>query len=218
MGGGDRTKPTDWVQAVAALLAVILAAPALWVGLATYRDQVQVTRAQLESTQLEQRRYVERYAVRVSYWVEWMSVDGKDFLVVKVQNRSPVPITEIRIIVFGWDDDSGVQLEDQDVYPAREIAVPCSILTLRLQVQVEPDVFEDIQDLHHPFVTTLRFTDAVGRWEHPRTGYPSPIDAPRGLRPHEGTEPPIRFGWSGRFLASEVPGTRQSAGDCGEGG
>ncbi|MET8909504.1 hypothetical protein [Micromonospora sp. NPDC004551] len=59
---------TDWLQGFSALLAVVLAAPALIVAVVTYRDQQEINRAQLESTRIERQRYEQRFASRVAVW------------------------------------------------------------------------------------------------------------------------------------------------------
>ncbi|WP_433112235.1 hypothetical protein [Micromonospora sp. CA-246542] len=208
------------MQAVAALLAVIVAAPALWIGLNTYRDQVRVTRAQLESTRLEQRRYEERYAARVSYWDERMKLGGEEFAVVKVQNRSPVPVNRISILAYYRDVAAGASPPRSEwvEYPANAIAPPCSILTFRLRMQVNADRYRDYEPNFSPVVTALRFADTVQWWEFQRNFWtPGVLGGPERLRVDEMDMRMVSRDGMSLLEAWEVPGTRQPAGDCGEG-
>jgi hypothetical protein len=57
-----------WLQAVGAVLAVLLAAPALFISLDTLRDQQRINEQTGINLSLEGERYRKRYASRVSWW------------------------------------------------------------------------------------------------------------------------------------------------------
>ncbi|MET8229057.1 hypothetical protein ABZS77_00035 [Micromonospora sp. NPDC005298] len=240
----ERPKLTDWLQAAAALAAVLFAVPALVVAVFTYRDQLRVTEAQLrsteaqlESTRIDRERYDARYAARVTYWEA--TEDSGRLPAFKVQNRSPVPVMRIQFLMKG--DLAGRPI-GPFYYGGSVTAPPCSVLTLRLSTFAK--------GVHHPppvnlMVAGMQFLDTIGWWhleamEAPDFGAvraPVRLDGrPRQERDEEfsetdGSYPEISEQWREWFRyragippegvelrATEVPGTREAAGDCGEGG
>ncbi|MDO3704937.1 hypothetical protein Q3W71_25040 [Micromonospora sp. C28SCA-DRY-2] len=211
------------MQAGAALLAVIVAAPALWVAVATYQDQIRVTEAQLESTQLDRQRYQERYARRVTFWNDRLKVaEPRSLPVVTLQNRAPVPVREIYFIVdvigaaIGYADRG----QHTFAFPADVHAPPCTILTFRLLVTGFPDGGSDnTGDADYSLVRAIRFTDTVQWWElepnanwgSTELGGPKPLSRDKPFIPAA-----AKTGYA--FYAAEVPGTREAASDCGESG
>ncbi|MEU9828568.1 hypothetical protein [Micromonospora chersina] len=215
----ERAKVAEWFQVLTSFLAVVIGVPALWTAVGAYQDQQEVNRsqlrvneAQLRVAELEARRYEERYAVRVSFWTE---VVGRgqpgQHVVVKVQNRSPVPVKEIHFVV----SDEGVDGRPVPrlYYSLGGTAPPCSILTFRL----EPTGDEAVRDPFNSFALSMRFLDSVGWWELFQSVALAPeAGAPRRLSLGELGFQPLDTGGR-RYLATQVPGTRESAGDCGEG-
>ncbi|MGW3619144.1 hypothetical protein [Micromonospora arida] len=177
------------------MLALTVAMPALVVATVTYRDQQEINRAQLESTQLERQRYEQRYASRVAVWANEDLSGGTDTSVtVKVQNRSPVPIREVSIQIL----DLGRALVDPDretSYRLNGDIPPCSLLTFQLADSTRGVVSAAKSSV------SLSFSDTVGDW-------------------HLGHDGLVQgSGW--RFnpgRAVEMDEQRQTAEDCGEGG
>ncbi|WP_174536719.1 hypothetical protein [Micromonospora chalcea] len=194
----ERAKLTDWVQALSGLLAVAVAIPALIVAGVTYRDQQEINRTQLEMAQLERDRYEKRYASRVAFW--WLTYprDGQSGRL-KVQNRSPVPISGITLVGV---PAGGPSTPPQQAYLLTTDAPPCVVLTLSLPTLPGDEEFWPW--LHKSF--GLHFTDPTRSW------FLWPTGLQRSSR--ELSLPRVRF----LGAATEVPDTRESAGDCGEGG
>ncbi|MEU3117190.1 hypothetical protein ABZ652_24195 [Micromonospora chalcea] len=208
------------MQAGAALLAVVVATPALWVTVATYQDQIRVTEAQLEATQLERRRYDERYAARVSYWSDWAKEpDGFPYEVMKLQNRAPVPISSVTFVTQPNPDHRNKDtLQPEPGFVAALDAPPCSILTFQL-IWVSPEL-EDIV-AHWAAVEAVQFHDSLGWWERRRDPSPGAGEF-ENARPIEYADTVRHHWWRHQpagghpYRAREVG--RESIGDCGEAG
>ncbi|MFG1918397.1 hypothetical protein [Micromonospora sp. NPDC048898] len=181
---------------MAALLAVTLAAPALWIAVSTYRDQQALTREQLELTRLERERYEQRFASRVAFWIptedEVRRPKGIAF-VVRVQNRSPVPIGSIVIA------PRFPQALDVGFFSTVDIP-PCSLITLGLDHEGAVRSMT-LPDRGLPMLG-MSFYDSVGIWAIGSSGVQRTMGT--RLRPSIG--------------AAELPGTREVLSDCGEGG
>lgn len=220
---------------------MLFAVPALLIAVATYRDQLRITEAQLrstdaqlESTRIDRERYDSRYAARVTYWDVTEKPGG--FPTLKVQNRSPVPIMRIRFIMAA--EFAGRPFGPY-YFGNNVTAPPCSVLTLRL--------VKSVKGVHQPpefhWVVGMDFLDTVGWWhleamESPDFGAvrapvrldarPRQVPEPRFTAPDPPQIPKgeldafkYRYGIMPEgveLLATEVPGTREAAGDCGESG
>jgi hypothetical protein len=105
---------TAWIQALGAVLAVLLAAPALFISLDTLRDQQRINEQTGINLSLERERYRKRYASRVSWWKTkntWWERNmktpnlprtlGEKPLNAVIQNRSTVPATNVQIAFIG---------------------------------------------------------------------------------------------------------------------
>ncbi|MEU0077714.1 hypothetical protein ABZ652_24200 [Micromonospora chalcea] len=180
------------MQAAAALVAV----PALAIALITYRDQQEINRSQLEMAQLERKRYEERYASRVAFWWERRPTESAGR--VRVQNRSPVPMSNLALLV----DPIGGILGPRE-YRFTVDMPPCSILAIALPQLTDDRAFWDEPRGHE---VMLEFDDP---------GTSSWVLRPRGLR-HDEYRSFLRESPSVAW-AQEIPGTRETAGDCGEG-
>ncbi|WP_433343947.1 hypothetical protein [Micromonospora sp. CA-111912] len=194
----ERARATDWMQALSSFVTVIVAIPALVIATVTYRDQQEINRSQIEMAQLERGRFEQRYAARVAYW--WVRPAGTRLGPgrFKVQNRSPVPIRGIGMRVTPTQKP-GTPVPHIYNVPA---APPCVILTIDL-----PPLSQDVDMalwINHPPAVELQFTDPTGPW----------LLSSDGLERDKGA-PPNAIRWQS---ALEVDGTRESAGDCGEGG
>lgn len=193
----EPAKPTDWIQGISALLAVVLAAPALVVAVVTYRDQQEINRAQLEMTRLERQRYDQRFASRVAAWqIREKPWDSKTPVHVRVQNRAPVPIKRLSVeatsdFLLSWP--SGPRFFDLNV----DIP-PCTLMTFDINNMIVPEGESDLPLIN----VTLWFSDPVGSWKA----------GPQGVeRVDETSRKPV-FGY-GVELSEE----RETAADCGEG-
>src|SRR4051812_35741727 len=71
----ETTRPTDWIQALSGILALIVAAAALAVSLDTLRDQQNINRDQIRLNQLNTLRNQQRYSSRVAWWWSTASSD-----------------------------------------------------------------------------------------------------------------------------------------------
>ncbi|MBM0201829.1 hypothetical protein JNW90_01000 [Micromonospora sp. STR1s_5] len=145
-------KLTDWLQGLAALVAVMTAVPALIIAVVTYRGQQEINRAQLELAQRENQRYEERFASRVAAWTEQGGTDGSLSLV-RFQNRSLAPIRNIVFEMLLPPDGGGT-----DEFVTSVTAPPCSLLTFRLERAGKPF------PTHVDWVEGY-FTDPVTTWK-----------------------------------------------------
>ncbi|RAO26134.1 hypothetical protein ONO23_05537 [Micromonospora noduli] len=203
---------TDWLQGLSGLLAVVLAAPALWIAVYTYRDQQELTRSQLEATALERERYEERFASRVAAWrlplplgvpapLSWSAP------AMVLQNRSPVPIREIAF-VFPVAATAEVPAHRWAFWSLVDVP-PCSIYTFNFY-SLDGLLVSDSASGHGRQVE-LWFTDPAGRWAVGSEGVEPYSDARR--KPG----PPSRL-FEERFSHSAGVVKKESAPDCGEGG
>lgn len=148
--GREPAKITDWVQALAAVLAVVFAGWAALIALNTLRDQQQINRSQLALNQLAQDRAQKRYAARVAFWVQ-----SKEGNTVYIQNRSPVPLTGLELSNPGWDDIPSFEVGD---------APPCAVLTIRLFTAKKPGFAEQPFNRVGYQQLKLLFFDPNGAW------------------------------------------------------
>ncbi len=207
---GNRTKITDWAQAIAAVAAVL----ALWIAVQAYRDQIRVTEAQirstdaqLESTRLERERYEKRFASRVAIWKLVRRADDPLAIAppMVLQNRSPAPIREIAFVfeVSGTKDAPA----HRRPFLSRVDVPPCSIYTFTFDGPYGRDRIIDSGDLD----VDLWFTDPAGRWVFGSRGVEPYTDQLLELVPPRGAVEP-------KFRYSAFVEKSESAADCGEGG
>ena len=122
--------------AVAGFAALTVATAALIVGWQTLEEQQKINESQLsinenqlEINRIQMDRNDRRFASRVSWWrVPFDEEDPRNSKVMqmlKLQNRSPVPLTEISFQVEGQSDEPVVYVIDDDV-------PPCHILTFKI--------------------------------------------------------------------------------------
>ncbi|MEU8258559.1 hypothetical protein AB0C06_30315 [Micromonospora inaquosa] len=202
---------TDWLQGLSGLLAVVLAAPALWIAVYTYRDQQELTRAQLESTALERERYEERFASRVAAWrpsVDPAVPNSWSAPPMVLQNRSPVPIREIAF-VFPVAATAEVPAHRWAFWSSVDVP-PCSIYTFNFY-SLEGTLVPIRASSSRGVQVELWFTDPAGRWAVGSEGVERYSDARR----KPGPPSPL---FEERFSYSTGVVKRESAPDCGEGG
>ncbi|MET7868039.1 hypothetical protein [Micromonospora taraxaci] len=176
-----------------------------------YKDQVRVNEAQLESARLERQRYDERYAARVSFWHDPQPlIPEPSFPRFKIQNRSPVPVMRVHFLMSG--DAAGRPMPDV-AYGGWLNIPPCTVMTVQL---VLIDERGDSRPPPELVVVGMRFIETVGWW------HISAIDAVELAA----VRAPVPLGDRRMVeyeldqhhrLAVEVRGTREAAGDCGEG-
>ncbi|MEH0934033.1 hypothetical protein [Micromonospora psammae] len=211
----ERPKVTDWLQTAAALAAV----PALVIAVATWRDQqainrsqLKVNQAQLRLAEIEDERYEQRYAARVSFW--WAdsppSGEADPYPTFVVYNRSPVPIMRIHFEMARIT----VKPTPSVLYGGDLNAPPCSILTVRA---VYRDFTGPPRVPEHDRPINLRFLDTVGWWRI-TTVDSIQLGAVRAPVPLDEEDWPSSLQLNPAFGLEEVPGTRQPAPDCSEGG
>ncbi|MFC0504170.1 hypothetical protein [Micromonospora costi] len=186
-----------------------VALPALGVAVVTYRDQQEINRSQLEMAQLERERYARRYASRVAFWWESPPLPGPLYggrpgqmreSRIKVQNRSPVPITRMALLVKPYGGSFGVR-----DYRLTVDAPPCSVLTIALPALIDDDAFWGERHGHE---LMLEFADTTHRWVLREGGLEDDSE-----QYHRYSV----FDIQNMAWASEVPDTREAAADCGEG-
>ncbi|MFE9959190.1 hypothetical protein [Micromonospora sp. NPDC005299] len=184
-------------------MTLLFAGGALAVAGITYRDQQEINRSQLQLAKLERQRYERRYASRVAYWWEITPWGPSGPPRLKVQNRSPAPITNLALVALPELDSVQGQTR---AYEFLVDAPPCSILTVEL-----PEASEDLKLWSQSSVSlTLRFHDPVDAW----------LLTPAGLK--QVTKETLLKAYGGRspVMTAALPPKEspESAGDCGEGG
>ncbi|RAO03075.1 hypothetical protein [Micromonospora noduli] len=206
----ERLKVTDWLQGLSGLLAVVLAAPALWVAVYTYRDQQELTRAQLEATRLERERYQERFASRVAAWRPLGPEEARPWAAppMVLQNRSPAPIREIAF-VFAVDATEEVSAHRRPFWSLSDVP-PCSIYTFNFFNLAGP-MAPGRASSRYGGQVELWFTDPAGRWAVGSEGVEPYSDERRSLVPT-----PELLTIERSYYAEVVK--KESAPDCGEGG
>jgi hypothetical protein len=136
-----------WIQAIAASLALMFAAPALLISMQTLRDQQEISKSQAAVNQLELDREQRRYASRVAWWTRsgTPSLEGiRTGEALIVQNRSTVPVLKVSVTGrlayapdametidgIGQDPSPGSKplLPDSATLPLPDLP-PCSILS-----------------------------------------------------------------------------------------
>ncbi|TDC63991.1 hypothetical protein E1258_09255 [Micromonospora sp. KC207] len=137
------------VQAIAAALALLIAGLALHVAEKAFSDQRELNGKLGNSLELEERRYLERYASRVAWW-------RPGNYVFKIQNRSTVPISGVRIVPERRDYQWGfIQIGD---------VPPCSIATITVDdSELLPDITTSSAEVL-PTRPMLEFFDPFGKW------------------------------------------------------
>lgn len=204
----ERAHIADWVQAIAGVLTVAVAVPAVTVALDSYREQQEINRSQLDLALLERSRYEQRYASRVAIWRDApvRTTEGRNVRM-KMQNRAPVPITLDRFVVarsaVGKPD---LPRYSEWVYAASVDVPPCTALTFELRDSTDGDAqriaaLADVADVELIFMD-VESSWRIGRWGLTKNG------PKRSFSVNIDLNPPV---------AVEVPGSRAPAEDCGEG-
>lgn len=168
-----------WTQAVGALLAMVIAVPAVFISLETYQDQQQINVSQARINTLAQERYERRYASRVSWWetndikapitggggLAWVPRTS-----VWIQNRAIVPVRghlivdRSRFVITGPNEpptyiSGGTQKLILDI----GTLPPCTTATVTFPV-VARLIDEATEEGSVWRVDTLRFTDGLNFW------------------------------------------------------
>lgn len=214
----ERPKITDWIQALSGTVAVLFAAAALIVAAFTYRDQQQINRDQLTLNNAARQRAQQRFAARVAWWIEVARGKKEGDVNILIQNRSPVPIRDIR---FAVEAASGLVIADIGDIP------PCAIRGYRIVLAVDdvtgalsadldhfsvPD--EVVQDVAYAIWgnrADLHFSDPEGYWTLTSRGLMPEGEGALFRRPEKQTVMPPG-------LLEKIPALAAVAADCGEGG
>lgn len=153
----------DSVQAVGSVVAAVVSAIALLIAVQTVVDQRKVQARSEE-------RLTRRYAERVAWWG-----NGPNKATLFIENRAPVPMTQIRVVYSELLNRRGPV---KAVLRVDEIP-PCS----RLQIHVDPDGAHR----HDPTLAALsmlmktsgvaavQFYDRLGHWERRFGGGPDSL-------------------------------------------
>ncbi|MEU7971255.1 hypothetical protein AB0B48_04365 [Micromonospora sp. NPDC049089] len=206
------------MQTLLSVVSSVFTLLALGVAFWTLRDQQEINRSQLEINQaqlglveIENERYEQRYAARVSFWyADRAPGDGANtYPTFVIYNRSPVPIMRIHFEMAA----PSVKPTPSVLYGGDLNAPPCSILTVQV---VYDDHTGQPKAPTHDRPIGMRFLDTVHWWgittvDNIQLGA---VRAPVAL--DEGDRPPTQI--DPAFALHEIPGTRQEAPDCGEGG
>ncbi|WP_144120914.1 hypothetical protein [Catellatospora sichuanensis] len=107
-----------WVQAVATVTALAIAAWSAWMTFRLTESQVQANQSQVTANQITQDRLMARFASKVSYWIKERTCDDHDTctLVIQIDNRSsarllgaaftqadrPTPSSRLRMFGINW--------------------------------------------------------------------------------------------------------------------
>jgi hypothetical protein len=148
------------LQSLATVVTVPIVVMALLVGLNTYRDQQRINSSQARINQIEQERFEQRYASRVSWWM------GSDYVSFQLQNRSPIPIEAVQILPedMEWQGHANYS---QDWFWLPTIP-PCTIMSLKLpeKVRVSDQRTGDIEVVKVPswINPQVRFSDGLKAW------------------------------------------------------
>lgn len=193
-----------WVQALAAVLALVLGVPGVWLAYKAFTDQQEINRSQIELNQLAQNRFERRYAAKFAFWDE-VRPFNKVEATFKLQNRSPVPLRHVTIV------------GKQRMYAAtpKEVSMrlwfelptipPCSLAV----VEIDPERLRQLVPTHirtrieqldkgdhsSPYtfdwdgIEYVEFRDPVGRWSLSAFGMqkqsPLPGELPGQLPSHK---------------------------------
>jgi hypothetical protein len=219
-GGGianEHPRVTDWIQALSGTVAVLFAAAALIVAAFTYRDQQQINRDQLTLNNAARQRTQQRFAVRVAWWIEVAKGKERDDVNILIQNRSPVPMRDMR---FAVEVASGLLIADVGDVP------PCAIRGYRVVVVVDGVTGAILTDVGDPGSddvalylaygiwggeADLHFSDSEGYWALTSRGLTPDKEGALFRRPEEPYVAP-------RGLLEKIPTLAAVAADCGEGG
>jgi hypothetical protein len=189
----EPAKITDWIQALATVIAVVLAGWAGIIALNTYSSQLD--------------RQDRRYASRVAWWWDMPSYghDEPHFPLSKVhfvlQNRSPVPLTSLNVTLRRDDEYLYWDFWLYDL-------PPCIIATYSIDVS-DPDetLSQVIESRWDADLWGLTFNDGMKLWH---------VNSQHQLRsdniPHGALNPPKTS------PLKEQRSMRRSVEDCGEGG
>ncbi|MBG0569341.1 hypothetical protein [Actinoplanes aureus] len=134
------------------MIAAFTATVAAVVSLQAYADQRDINRSQLALNTDTQQRAERRYATRVNWWA---STEYKN--VVFIQNRSPVPVTDVLIVPRGRRSESEIMGGAYDIGDVP----PCRTFTARLQ---EPHASVASSRLFPVHEFDLVFNDPSARW------------------------------------------------------
>lgn len=172
------------IQSFVGVLALAISVPGLWLGAITYREQQKINRSQLEINQSQMqlnqlglRRFERRYASRVAYWDEDDSdTDDDDFITrINLQNRSPVPLTEVSLsfavhMTYGVDlpgDQPGgavVAIGLDAVPPCTLVTIPVSFKSLLRPLEEKSGVTIERGATIEWVTDVVAFSDPSGKW------------------------------------------------------
>ncbi|MGY0002602.1 hypothetical protein [Micromonospora sp. I033] len=236
----EPTKPAEWVQALAAVLAVIMAWWAVAVGRETLEDQKEINRSQKEINERSVQRTEQRFVSRVAWW--WLDErhgsapeDAKRAPTIgwpqlRVQNRSPIPLKNVRL---NAGPKSGLAITPVDpsvtngyvidytkpVYFWLPPIPPCVTATFAIRLDGYPDGGPRQNEAAASIISAamvegwaLEFDDAVARWSRSDRGI-SRVSLDQGNIDLMGRQTVGRGGVPGLD-----PPRREAAQDCGEGG
>lgn len=233
-----RSSIAEIMQATTGALALLLAACAVIVAITTFHDQQQINRDQARINNLVRERDDQRYSSRVAIWYpdlgqvvfdtagsRGVKQDGPDTYrtTLHIQNRSPVPISDVHLRIPAGEADLRIADETQTSHIKWEEARigfgvslwPCSVSTFRAEIyHAILNITENgVPLMQYPYewakvVETsweLRFTDPVGQWAL------SP-DGLKRLNNQGSNNPQLK-----KIGSIGLEGGRKPAADCGEG-
>lgn len=199
--------------AVTSIIAVVLALGAAAVSALTYLDQERLTEQQ-------EQRNVQRYAARVAWWYDADLTQALDervprpargpSIVIWVQNRSPVPITQV---MFDFSEDrQRTGTGGEGSYILNGDMAPCTVRAVRFTIpaaaltKYRPDLPSALgAEWVNEFPTSgwiLYFADPNGRWSR-RLGQLDPTETlpddiiRQSLEPYRPTAPTADCGEGG---------------------
>jgi len=191
------SRAAEWVQAVAAAAAVVLAATAGVVAFRQLLDQQNFNEQQLEFNQSVQDRQDKRYSSRVSFWIDDERIAELHWI---IANRSPVPLRQVKAVATRQTGD-----KRQISYSIGDVP-PCSVVTVTYG-KAGSGKFQWVA-AWNVYRWQFLFADILGQWIITEDGQL------RRASPNERAEL-TRVDAGG---LAEIPGKREEAHDCGEGG
>jgi hypothetical protein len=184
----DRGSAADWAQAVGSLLSVLISVIAFIIALRTLGSQQQVTADQLEFNSETRVLQSQRYATRVSWWFtneDDLGIPSGN-LVIGLQNRSPVPIYGVYILLRGCRATDIANREPCVLFPqnwvymatkARDLP-PCTVYTVAIDAphDISISISEsstDPQPGNFGYLLDLQFSESGRGWDLAPTGLKS---------------------------------------------
>ncbi len=192
-GAHDYSPPPDQVHADEAVKgnrtsrwalrgSVLFSTLALAVSILSYSDQRGVNEDQRRALDEARAERKAEYASSVAWWL-----DGNDSYVIYIQNRSNVPISDVRLryraTAAGQDPARYEELpiHDGPPYVHMDLIPPCTLM-IADQEAVQEDLLGPYSDRPNEFGmlsmdwARIDFTDARGRWSMTSGGEPESVD------------------------------------------